>query len=207
MGKFSNNAITDAGRILLGEVQMGATFVPTKIVLGSGRMASGATARSMTAVVAPVVELTINKKQLANDGTVVIGGAYSNASVTKDWYFRELAIFAKARKADGTEIAEVLYSYGNAGEAADLMPAYASGTPVERQIDVVTYIGNDAKVDVTLASGLYVPYTEKGAAGGVATLGEDGIVPASQLPKVATLDETNKLDEGQIPNIDCGIWD
>ena len=160
MGIFSNNALTDAGRLLLAEVQMGAVFTPTKIVMGSGFLPSGTTARTITQVVAPVKTLTINKKQKANDGTVVIGGVYSNAEVTQDFYFRELALFAKAVKSDGSEISEVLYSYGNAGNTADLMPAYTTGTLVERQIDLATYIGNDTEIDLTLASGIYVTFDD-----------------------------------------------
>lgn len=214
MGKFIDNAITDAGRILLADVQIGATFTPTKIVIGSGKMPPGTTARTISAVVTPVIELAINKKERANDGTVVIGGIYSNETIREDFYFRELALFAKAVKADGSPTQEVLYSYGNAGELADLMPAYTSGSPVERQIDLVTYIGNDTKVDVTVTSGMYISKVEKGAAGGVATLDSFGKVPVGQLPSldfvptsdkgkpngVATLDNTGKVPAEQMIN-------
>lgn len=214
MGKFIDNAITDAGRILLADVQIGATFTPTKIVIGSGKMPPGTTARTISAVVTPVIELAINKKERANDGTVVIGGIYSNETIREDFYFRELALFAKAVKADGSPTQEVLYSYGNAGELADLMPAYTSGSPVERQIDLVTYIGNDTKVDVTVTSGMYISKVEKGAAGGVATLDDAGKVPERQLPSldfvptsdkgkpngVATLDSTGKVPAEQMIN-------
>ena len=214
MGKFIDNAITDAGRILLADVQIGATFTPTKIVIGSGKMPPGTTARTISAVVTPVIELAINKKERANDGTVVIGGIYSNETIREDFYFRELALFAKAVKADGSPTQEVLYSYGNAGELADLMPAYTSGSPVERQIDLVTYIGNDTKVDVAVTSGMYISKVEKGVAGGVATLDTTGKVPVGQLPSldfvptsdkgnpngVATLDSTGKVPAEQMIN-------
>ena len=214
MGKFIDNAITDAGRILLADVQMGAVFTPTKIVIGSGKMPPGTTARTISAVVTPVIELTINKKERDNDGTVVIGGIYSNETIREDFYFRELALFAKAVKSDGSATQEVLYSYGNAGELADLMPAYTSGSPVERQIDLVTYIGNDTKVDVTVTSGMYISKVEKGAAGGVATLDSNKKVPKEQLPSldfvptsekgkpngVATLDSTGKVPPEQMIN-------
>lgn len=160
MGNFSNNAITDAGRILLAEVQMGAVFTPTRIVMGAGFLPVGTTVRTITDVVSPVKTLTINKKRKSNDGTVVIGGVYSNAEITQDFYFRELALYAKAVKPDGSEVTEVLYSYGNAGNTADLMPAYTSGTPVERQIDLATYIGNDTQVDLTIESGVYLTREE-----------------------------------------------
>lgn len=160
MGVFSDNAITDNGRLLLGEVQMGAVFTPTRIVMGSGFLPAGTTTRTITDVVKTEQVLQINKKQMANDGTVVIGGVYSNEDVVTGFYFRELAIYAKAVKEDGTEIPEVLYSYGNAGNNADYMPAYSTGQAVERQIDVVTYIGNDTQVDLTIDSGIWATKKE-----------------------------------------------
>ena len=123
--------------------------------MGSGTLPSGTTARNIKDVIEPVKELTINKKKRGNDGTVTIGGVYSNQDVATGFYFRELALYAKAVDTEGAEVAaEVLYSYGNAGSTADYMPAYTSGQPVERQIDLVTYIGNDTKVDLYIDSGL-----------------------------------------------------
>lgn len=156
MANFQNNAITDNGRTLLSHVQMGAVFTPTKIVLGSGYMPAGKTARTMTAVQTAVATLTISKKERTNDGKFIVGGVYSNQQITEQWYFRELGLYAKAVYSDGTEVAEMLYSYGNAGDTAELMPAYGTGSLVERQIDIVVYIGNDAQVDLTLESEIYI---------------------------------------------------
>ena len=156
MGAFTSSAITDKGRQLLAHVQLGAVFTPTKIIIGSGNLPTGTTVRTITAVVTPVQTLTISKKKRSNDGLVTIGGVYSNKDVSTSFYFRELGLYAKAVYADGTEAAEVLYCYGNAGSTADLMPAYTSGQPVEREIDIVTYIGNDTDVDLTIASSVYV---------------------------------------------------
>lgn len=157
MGVFRDNAITDSGRGLLAYISMGAVFVPTKIVMGSGMLPAGTTTRTIKDVVAPVQTLKINKKKRGNDGTVTIGGVYSNQEVAADFYFRELALYARADNPDGTVAAEeCLYSYGNAGNTADLMPAYTSGQPVERQIDLVILVSNDAKVDLTVASGIYM---------------------------------------------------
>lgn len=61
MGVFSTNAVTDKGRILLAESQVGSLFIPTKIVMGSGSMPSGATPRAMTALVTPVSSWTSTK--------------------------------------------------------------------------------------------------------------------------------------------------
>lgn len=182
MANFSNNAITDAGRILLADVQTGAVFTPTRIVMGSGYLPSGTTTRTIKNVVAPVKALDINKKKKGNDGTVTIGGVYSNIDIAEAFYFRELALYAKAVFPDGRETAEVLYSYGNAGASADLMPAYSAETAVERQIDLVTYIGNDTQVNLEIASGIYVSREElqealKGTGGGLVL-----IPPGEEIP-------------------------
>ena len=183
MAVFSNNAVTDKGRILLAESQVGALFVPTKIVMGSGTMPSGSTPRSMAAVATPVVQLSINKKRASDDGKVIIGGLYSKASITEAFYFRELGLYAQLQLADGSFSEEVLYAYANAGSSADLMAA-ASSAVIEKQIDLVTWIGSDTQIDLTIESGAYIPFTDKGAPGGVAALGDDGKVPADQLPEM-----------------------
>lgn len=161
MGNFSNNSITDKGRMMLAEVQMGAVFTPTRIVIGSGNMPVGATIESMTGVITPVKSLAINKKERTPDGKCIFGAVYTNEAITDAFYFRELALYAKAvyLNDDGSvksEGEEVLYSYGNAGSTADLMPAYSTSTAVERQMDLIVWIGNNATVDLTVESGVYV---------------------------------------------------
>lgn len=188
MANFQNNAITDAGRILLSHVQMGAVFEPTKIVLGEGYLPAGTTVRTIKDVVAPVKTLVITKKKRNNDGTVTVGGYYSNREITTDFYFRELALYAKATypaEQGGQEIAEVLYSYGNAGDVAELMPAYTSGQPVERQMDIMTYIGNDTEINLYISSEIYITKEEldaalEDAAGGFVIIGKNEDIPIAQ---------------------------
>lgn len=156
-----NNAITESGRLMLAHAQAGAVLIPTRIVIGSGNIPAGKTPATMTDVVSPVKELTINKKEAAPDGKYIIGGVYSNADISTAFYFRELAIFMRAeyRTANGTvtqSIAEVLYSYGNSGTTADYMPAYSTSTVVEKQIDLMVWVGNTATVELTIASGMYL---------------------------------------------------
>ena len=156
MANFQNNAITESGILLRSHVDMGAVFTATKIVIGSGYIPTGKTAKTMTDVVSPVKELVINKKERSPDGKVIFGGVYTNEDITTEFYFRELALYAKAVYPDGMEVAEVLYSYGNAADGAELMAAYSTSTVVERQMDIVTFVGNEAQVDLTIESGAYV---------------------------------------------------
>lgn len=163
MGNF-NSAVTDSGRQILSAVQAGAVFTPTRIVMGSGSLPTGTTIRNIKSLVALVKTLEINKVVASNDGTAIIGGLYSNSDVSTTFYFRELGLYAKAVHADGTESAEVLYAYGNSGTTADQMPAYTSGQPVERQLDIVTYVGNDTTINVSIASNTYVTQEQLTAA-------------------------------------------
>ena len=60
------------------------------------------------------------------------------------------------------------------------MPAYSSSTVVEKQMDLVVWVGNDTQVNLTIDSGIYVPHEDfdshatRHAAGG-----DDPITPAS----------------------------
>jgi hypothetical protein len=201
VGNFSNNAITDVGKMMLADVQAGAVFTPTRIVIGSGSMTGGATAQGMTNVITPVVSIAINKKKRTPDGKCIFGGVYSNAQVTEAFYFRELALYAKAvyLNADGTvrsEGEETLYSYGNAGTTADYMPAYSSSTVVEKQIDLVTWVGNDTQVDLTVESGVYL--TQEQAVLNTKHINPDTVGFASLLEYMASIYDRNIIVSGHI---------
>lgn len=201
MGVFSNNSITDVGRMMLADVQAGAVFTPTRIVIGSGSMPGGATAQGMTHVITPVISLAINKKQRTPDGKCIFGGVYSNADVTTAFYFRELALYAKAvyLNADGTvrsEGEETLYSYGNAGSTADFMPAYATNAVVEKQIDLVTWVGNDAQVDLTVETGIYL--TQKQGVRNIQYINPDTTGFVSLLEYMASIYDDNIIVSGHI---------
>lgn len=161
MSSFYDNNVTDVGRLLLGDIQMGASFVPTKIVIGKGYMPAGKTTRTMTDVAEVVKELQLNKAMKNPNGDAIFGAIFTNEDIQQAFYYRELAMYAKGVyfNAEGGvdhETEEVLYSYGNAGDNAELIPAYGTGTVVERQLDLLVYIGNDTQVSLTVETGLYV---------------------------------------------------
>lgn len=161
MSAFYDNSITDNGRLLMADIQMGAKFVPTKIVIGSGYMPTGKTVSTMTSVAEVVKELPINKAEKLPDGEAIFGGIFTNEDITQAFYYRELGLYAKAVyfAEDGSikkETPEVLYSYGNAGANAELIPAYGTGSIIERQLDLLVYIGNDTIVNLMIETGLYV---------------------------------------------------
>lgn len=184
MGKFSNLTITEKGRMLLADVQAGGELDATRLVMGSGDIPAGKTPATMTAVVSEVISMQISSRERTPDGKVIFGGYYSNTALTTDFYFKEFALFARAiyRDDSGAIIRttdEVLYSYGNAGSEADLIPAYTTGEAVEKQLEMVSYVGNETKVNLTIDSDIYVSKRVFDAhASRHAKGGEDAITPA-----------------------------
>ena len=95
MSAFYDNNVTDVGRLLLGDVQMGASFVPTKIVIGKGYLPQGKTTRTMTDVADVVKELALNKATKNPDGDAIFGAIFSNEDIQEAFYYRELGLYAK----------------------------------------------------------------------------------------------------------------
>lgn len=157
MAVFFNNAITDSGTKLLAQMQTGAVFIPTKMVMGSGELPSGKTVKTITEVVSPEQEFPVSEvEKTPDESSVTISGIFSNKTVKDSFYYRELGIYAKGVFKDGTETEEVLYAYGNVGSNPDLIPAYSTETFIELILRLVVYIGNNAEVKLEVNSEAYV---------------------------------------------------
>lgn len=150
MAAFVRNDITEKGLDLLAKVQTGQTLKFSKIAIGSGELPEAKSIRSMTALIQPVMDVSITRKKINEDQTVSIGGIFNNTDVTREFYFRELALYAI-----DPDIGEILYCYGNAGDGAELIPAHNTQTLVEKMVDVVTYIGGATDVQVMMQTGVY----------------------------------------------------
>lgn len=126
---------------------------------------------------------------------------------------------------DGTTTTFQIYNGANGEGSGDFL---ANGTvPMTGDLNMNSHkvtgvatptAGTDAatKGYVDSAAGTRIPATQKGQAGGVATLDDSGKVPASQLPSmdyvpnsqkgaaggVATLDSSGKVPSAQLPSMD-----
>ena len=83
MAAFINNDITAAGLIVLTKGAAGQKITYTKIVLGDGYLEEGQTPRSLTGVVSPKAVIDITKLKVNTDGTVAVGGIFTNEDVYK----------------------------------------------------------------------------------------------------------------------------
>ena len=145
MSTFINSDITNGGRILIAKNYLGQRMNFTRIVMGEGYLPADTAPRDMTDVVSPVVNIAISKKKVNADGTVIIGGVFTNADISTAFFYRELALFAEGE--DGTE---VLYCYGNAGDFAERITPVGGSSVIEKAIDIVTAVGTAENVTATI---------------------------------------------------------
>jgi hypothetical protein len=152
MAAFINNDITAAGLIVLAKGAAGQKITYTKIVLGDGYLEEGQTPRTLTGVVSPKATVDITKLKINGDGTVAVGGIFTNGDETEGFYYRELGLYAED---PDPEVGEVLYCYGNCGDLAEWIPPSGGATIVEKTIDIVTAIGTATNVTAYIPADAY----------------------------------------------------
>lgn len=152
MAAFINNDITAAGLIVLAKGAAGQKITYTKIVLGDGYLEEGQTPRSLTGVVSPKAVIDITKLKVNTDGTVAVGGIFTNDQTSNGFFYRELGLYAED---PDPAVGEVLYCYGNCGDLAEWIPPTGSATIVEKTIDIVTAIGTATNVTAYIPADAY----------------------------------------------------
>lgn len=152
MAAFINNDITAAGLIVLAKGAAGQKITYTKIVLGDGYLEEGQTPRTLTSVVSPKATVNITKLKVNTDGTVAVGGIFTNDQTSDGFFYRELGLYAED---PDPEVGEVLYCYGNCGDLAEWIPPSGGSTIVEKTIDIVTAIGTATNVTAYIPADAY----------------------------------------------------
>lgn len=152
MAAFINNDITAAGLIVLAKGAAGEKINYTRIVLGDGYLEEGQTPRSLTDVVSPKASIDITKLKVNTDGTVAVGGIFTNDQTSDGFYYRELGLYAED---PDPNVGEILYCYGNCGDLAEWIPPTGGATIVEKTIDIVTVIGTATNVTAYIPADAY----------------------------------------------------
>lgn len=152
MAAFINNDITTAGLIVLAKGVAGQKINYTKIVLGDGYLKEGQTPRTLTGVVSPKATVDITKLKINGDGTVAVGGIFTNDQTSDGFFYRELGLYAED---PDPAVGEVLYCYGNCGDLAEWIPPTGGATIVEKTIDIVTAIGTATNVTAYIPADAY----------------------------------------------------
>lgn len=207
MAAFPTMTLTNAGQALQTKVQAGATLTFTRIALGDGQL-NGQPISPLTALISQKASVEVDSVRVVDNSTAQASGFFSNADITTGFWWRETGLFAQ-----DPDAGEILYGYTNAGDAGDYIPT-VEDTRIEKYIFCSIAVANATTVDITIPqSDTFIPMTQKGQAGGVASLDSSGKVPARQLPEmdfipdtekgkangVATLGADGKLTDGQVP--------
>ena len=209
MAAFPKMTLTNAGQALQTKVLSGAQLTFTRIALGDGQL-NDQPIVLLTALIHQTASVTVQSVRVIGTSTCQVSGFFSNTTITQGFQWRETGIFAQ-----DPDVGEILYGYTNAGGAGDYIPT-AQDTRIEKYIFTSIAVANAQTVNITIpASDSFIPVTDKGIPGGVATLDSSGKVPSNQLPAmnyiptsekgqpsgVATLDTSGKLTSGQLPTI------
>ena len=139
---------TNRGRALQAKAQTGVELNFTRIGVGDGQL-GGQAIDELTALISEKKSLTLNKFKTLPSGKAVVGGILSNQGLVTGFYWRELGLFAT-----DPDLGEILYCYGNAGVLAEYIPAGGGAEILEKQVDVVSLIGNAANVSATIDQSL-----------------------------------------------------
>ena len=176
MAAFPTMTLTNAGQALQTKVQAGATLTFTRIALGDGQL-NGQPIAPLTALISQKATVEVDSVRVVNTSTAQVAGFFSNVDISTGFWWRETGVFAQ-----DPDVGEILYGYTNAGDAGDYIPTVAD-TRVEKYIYCSIAVASATTVDITIpSSDTYIPMSQKGNAGGVATLDSGGKVPEDQLP-------------------------
>ena len=176
MAAFPKMTLTNAGQALQTKVLAGATLTFTRIALGDGQL-NGQPIAPLTALISQKATVEVDSVRVVNTSTAQVAGFFSNADISTGFWWRETGVFAQ-----DPDMGEILYGYTNAGDAGDYIPTVAD-TRIEKYIYCSIAVANADTVNITIpSSDTYIPMSQKGNAGGVATLDSGGKVPEDQLP-------------------------
>lgn len=212
MAAFINNDITAAGLIVLAKGAAGERINYTRIVLGDGYLEEGQTPRSLTDVVSPKASIDITKLKVNTDGTVAVGGIFTNDQTSDGFYYRELGLYAED---PDPNVGEILYCYGNCGDLAEWIPPTGGATIVEKTIDIVTVIGTATNVTAYIPADAYatkedyenykqIALAAQGTANRAIALAEQAVAIAMAAQQAVTdLTKTVTQNTGKIAT----LWD
>lgn len=176
MAAFPKMTLTNAGQALQTKVLAGETLTFTRIALGDGQL-NGQPIAPLTALISQKATVEVDSVRVVNTTTAQAAGFFSNKDISTGFWWRETGVFAQ-----DPDAGEILYGYTNAGDAGDYIPTVEDNR-IEKYIFTSISVANATTVNITIpSSDTYIPMSQKGVAGGVATLDSGGKVPEDQLP-------------------------
>lgn len=183
---FGGLQFTNRGLALQAKGQTGTNIQFTRIAVGDGYL-GGSIIADLTALKNQIKTLSINKLTLIGSGQAVVGAALSNQDLGSGFYWREIGVFAT-----DPDVGEILYCYGNAGNNAEWIPAGGGPDILEKQVDVISIVGNAQNVSAIINQSLvFATKTEFDTLKTRFDTLENDVV--KQAPAALTLDPSNQV--------------
>lgn len=151
MATFTLNSITVQGLNIIAKLVAGSTLEFTRIAVGDGAMPSDKTPLTVTDLSNRLFDVPINRVESDGNQEATVSGIFDNKGLETGFFYRELGLYAK----DPNTKEEVLYCYGNAAADAEWIPPSGASSIIEKQVKIVTLVGNAEKVTAQIKSGIY----------------------------------------------------
>ncbi|WP_301963437.1 right-handed parallel beta-helix repeat-containing protein [uncultured Megasphaera sp.] len=151
MSTFTLNSITVQGLNVIAKLVAGQTLEFTRIAVGDGAMPSDKTPLTVTDLSNWLFDVPITSVSSDGTGSATVRGSFSNADKETGFFYRELGLFAK----DPDTQAEILYCYGNAAADAEWISPSGASSVIEKEVKIVTLVGNAEKIEANIPSGIY----------------------------------------------------
>lgn len=135
--------ITNTGLSIIAQSQLGATITFTKVKIGDGYL-NETDPKELEELVSPLQELDIYNKEFLDNETVSVSAYVAPAET--GYYFREIGLFA-INPATGQE---VLYAYGNKGDAASYIAPNTTNVIIEDEAQIITKVANTDNVVIII---------------------------------------------------------
>lgn len=150
MANTINFILTNAANELIPKILNGKTLNFTRMAVGDGFSYDTTVARGFKNLVNEVLSIDITKNEILTSSSVRITSAFKNTDVQKEFYYREVGLFAQ----DPDTGEEVLYAYGNRNDAAELITPTGSNV-VTKQLIFIIAVGDSANVTFNVNADVY----------------------------------------------------
>lgn len=148
MAEWGSFHLTKQGESLLADAHNQKQLMLTRIVLGSGELAEGQSAGTLTELVKQEQSFPIRSITNNNDGTFTIEARVTNNSLTAGYRVKECGVMAETYSYDdegNTITTSVLFGTAQATES-DFMPAPTGATMVDSEMRITIVIDSDVNV-------------------------------------------------------------
>lgn len=148
MAEWGSFHLTKQGESMLADAHNQKQLMLTRIVLGSGELAEGQSAGTLTELVKQEQSFPIRSITNNNDGTFTIEARVTNNSLTAGYRVKECGVMAETYSYDdegNTITTSVLFGTAQATES-DFMPAPTGATMVDSEMRITIVIDSDVNV-------------------------------------------------------------